>query len=116
MFWLGTLAGNYIGLSCALFLYVGGSVATVDEGIQLLVDGAFGLPMSLTLIRICGAELLTANSCFLAIAVFEVRTLARLHIRRSVVKLLAAASTCKCSWQLPASQQPHESPAHHLAD
>lgn len=51
---------------------VGGSVANVDEGVQLLVVGAFGLPMSLTLIRICGAELLTANSCFLAIAVFEV--------------------------------------------
>ena len=51
---------------------VGGSVANVDEGVQLLIVGAFGLPMSLTLIRICGAELLTANSCFLAIAVFEV--------------------------------------------
>lgn len=72
VFWLATLAGNYIGISCALFLMVGGSVANVDEGVQLLIVGAFGLPMSLTLIRICGAELLTANSCFLAIAMFEV--------------------------------------------
>ena len=44
-----------------------------DPGVQHLVLGAFGLPMGLGLIIITGADLLTANSCYLSAAVFEVR-------------------------------------------
>ena len=41
---------------------------------------AFGLPMGLGLIIIAGAELLTANSCYLSAAVFEVRKQTCLHL------------------------------------
>ena len=38
----------------------------------LAFAGAFGLPMALGLILICGSELLTANSLYISAAVFEV--------------------------------------------
>jgi hypothetical protein len=38
-----------------------------------LVLGAFGLPVSLTLILICGAELFTGNTAFVTAAMIEVR-------------------------------------------
>ena len=75
VFWLAILAGAYIGLGAAFFLSVGGQMPGVQStnlGLQKLVLGAFGLPMSLGLILVCGAELLTANSAYISAAVFEV--------------------------------------------
>ena len=75
VFWLAILAGAYIGLGAAFFLSVGGQMPGVQStnlGVQKLVLGAFGLPMSLGLILVCGAELLTANSAYISAAVFEV--------------------------------------------
>lgn len=37
-----------------------------DPGLQKLVFGAFGLPFGLTLIIICGAELVTSNFAVMA--------------------------------------------------
>lgn len=41
---------------------------------QRLLFGAFGVPFGLALIIICGADLFTANICFMTAAFFEVRT------------------------------------------
>ena len=75
MFWLGILAGAYLGLGATFYIYVSGqltSIGKTDPGIQHLVLGAFGLPMALGLIIITGSELFTANCCYLSAAVFEV--------------------------------------------
>lgn len=82
VFWLAILAGAYIGLGAAFFLSVGGQMPGVQStnlGLQKLVLGAFGLPMSLGLILVCGAELLTANSAYISAAVFEVTDLDFMH-------------------------------------
>lgn len=42
-----------------------------NPGIQKLLFGAFGLSFGLALIVVCGADLYTANTSFLATAVFE---------------------------------------------
>ena len=76
VFWLGILAGAYLGLGATFYLYVAGQMPSIeksDPGVQHLVLGAFGLPMGLGLIVVTGAELLTANSVYTSAAVFEVR-------------------------------------------
>ncbi len=76
VFWLGILAGAYLGLGATFYLFVAGQLPTIeksDPGLQHLVLGAFGLPMGLGLIVISGAELYTANCAYLSAAVFEVR-------------------------------------------
>lgn len=75
VFWLSVLAGAYLGLGVTFFLYVAGQLPSIeksDPGLQHIVLGAFGLPMGLGLIIISGAELWTANCCYLSAAVFEV--------------------------------------------
>ncbi len=47
-----------------------------------MLFGAFGVPFGLALIIICGADLFTANTCFMTAAFFEVRHL--LSVRPSV--------------------------------
>ena len=42
-----------------------------NPGIQKLLFGAFGLSFGLALIVVCGADLYTANTSFLATAVSE---------------------------------------------
>ncbi len=37
-----------------------------------MLFGAFGVPFGLSLIIICGADLFTANTCFMTAAFFEV--------------------------------------------
>lgn len=75
-FWLGILAGAYLGLGALFFMYCAGQVPAIQEsdpGLQHLLAGAFGLPMGLGLVIISGAELYTANCAYLSAAVFEVR-------------------------------------------
>ena len=43
-------------------------------GVQRVLFGAFGVPFGLALIIICGADLFTANICFVTAALFEART------------------------------------------
>ena len=60
-----------------------------------LVWGAFGLPMSLGLILVCGAELLTANSAYISAAVFEIDCWLHLHniwLAQNVTCKICAAS------------------------
>ena len=42
-----------------------------------MLFGAFGVPFGLSLIIICGADLFTANTCFMTAAYFEVRQMMR---------------------------------------
>ncbi|KAK9844764.1 hypothetical protein WJX74_006617 [Apatococcus lobatus] len=75
-FWLGILAGIYLSLGCALAFAVGGQLPSLQSsnlGAQKLMFGAFGLPLGLGLIVICGAELWTTNLAYLPAAVYEGR-------------------------------------------
>jgi formate/nitrite transporter FocA (FNT family) len=63
-FYLGILAGVYIAFGGTLAISLGGQMAgtkSTDPGLQKLVFGAFGLPFGLTMVIVCGAELVTGN-------------------------------------------------------
>ena len=47
-------------------------IRRANPGVQRLLFGAFGVPFGLALIIICGADLFTANTCFMTAAFFEV--------------------------------------------
>ncbi|CAL5225938.1 g8733 [Coccomyxa viridis] len=71
---LGILAGVYVSFAGALSYTVGGEVNDIrraNPGVQKLLFGAFGVPFGLALIIICGADLFTANTCFMTAAYFE---------------------------------------------
>eukprot|EP01026_Neomeris_dumetosa_P058134 TRINITY_DN53918_c0_g1_i4.p2 TRINITY_DN53918_c0_g1~~TRINITY_DN53918_c0_g1_i4.p2 ORF type:complete len:325 (-),score=55.30 TRINITY_DN53918_c0_g1_i4:427-1401(-) len=74
IFYLGLLAGAYIGLGAFLAMTVGGNVggiASANPGLQKMILGAFGLPFGLLMVLVCGAELFTGNTALVTAAVYE---------------------------------------------
>ena len=66
----------YLSLGGALAYTVGGGLPQLEAtnvGAQKVIFGAFGLPLGLGLIIICGAELYTTNAAWLPAAVYEGR-------------------------------------------
>ena len=73
-FILGMMAGVYLSFGGALGFSVGGNLPGLLEtnpGIQNLLLGLVGLPTGLFMIVITGAELFTANTMFMTVAVLE---------------------------------------------
>ncbi|KAI8466270.1 MAG: Formate/nitrite transporter-domain-containing protein [Monoraphidium minutum] len=71
---LGMLAGIYIGFGALLSQVVGGNcpgLVASNPGLQKIIVGAFGLPMGLMMVIICGAELFTGNTAFVTAAAIE---------------------------------------------
>ena len=69
---LSLIAGAFIGFGGMMMLAVGGAcpgLGTTNPGLQRLVTGAFGLPLSLLLVVTYGAEMFTSNTMFLTLAV-----------------------------------------------
>ncbi|KAK9808014.1 hypothetical protein WJX73_004279 [Symbiochloris irregularis] len=75
-FLLGILGGFYISLGGALAYAIGGQLPEIlqtDPGLQKLIFACFGLPMSLMLILIAGADLYTFNAACVPAALYEGR-------------------------------------------
>lgn len=76
-FFSSIVAGGYIGLGGLLLVTVGGSCPGLMEtnpGIQKILCGIFGLPLSLLLILLSGMELFTGNTMLLSAAYLEGKT------------------------------------------
>ncbi|KAK9840212.1 hypothetical protein WJX74_005559 [Apatococcus lobatus] len=70
------LAGAYVGFGAMLALSIGGNcpdMAASNPGLQKMVFGAFGLPVGLLMVLVCGAELFTSNAAMVPAAVYERR-------------------------------------------
>jgi formate/nitrite transporter len=69
--YLGILAGCYIAYGCTLAISLGGQLPNADPGHKKLLFGAFGLPFGLTMVLVCGAELVTGNFAIMTVAFLE---------------------------------------------
>eukprot|EP00290_Baffinella_frigidus_P008314 CAMPEP_0180130066 /NCGR_PEP_ID=MMETSP0986-20121125/7658_1 /TAXON_ID=697907 /ORGANISM="non described non described, Strain CCMP2293" /LENGTH=329 /DNA_ID=CAMNT_0022069791 /DNA_START=60 /DNA_END=1049 /DNA_ORIENTATION=+ len=75
IFYMGLLAGAYISFGSCLAISIGGAcqgiVAAGNLGVQKMIFGAFGLPVGLLMVVVCGGELFTGNTAFLTAAAAE---------------------------------------------
>ena len=62
-----------------------------NPGLQKLVAGAFGLPFGLAMVLICGAELFTGNTNYMACALFEGRISLKALLKNWVLSYSGAA-------------------------
>jgi formate transporter len=71
---LSFLAGCYLGFGVTFSIKVGGELGTIITnypGIYHIVLGTFGLPFSLLLIVVCGAELFTSDCSYMMSGMLE---------------------------------------------
>jgi formate/nitrite transporter len=70
----GIVAGVFVGLGAMLAMTVGGGSPAIaaggNPGLKMYLQGLVGLPMALTIILVCGAELWTGNTMFMAAGYF----------------------------------------------
>jgi formate/nitrite transporter FocA (FNT family) len=61
---LSLLGGIYLSLGVVLSISIGGQLnemQEIDPGLQKLILGVFGIPFGLTMVVLCGADLMTIN-------------------------------------------------------
>lgn len=94
---MALVAGAYISFGALLLCSVGATctgLGAANPGLQKLVMAAFGLQYGLIMVIICGAELFTGNTMFMAAAFWEGKATPRQVAKSWVVSYLGNLVGC----------------------